>query len=479
MFRERVPTGIDGLDMAIEGGFPRGSLILIGGNPGTGKTVFSACFTYKGAVEYGEKGVYVSFVESRETFFSIMKRFGFDFERLEKEGKFKFLSMIPVKAKGASAILRMILEEVDRLQAERLVIDSFSAMSQAIREPIDIRILLNTVLSRIVRKSGCTTLLIVEAPFGSEEVGLGIEEFVSDGVIMLKRREFEDKLLRELTILKLRETEIAHPKLAFTLKDGFEVFPPVTLLGFGEPIARYEVIPHGENYFSSGVRDLDEILKVMIRRSPRSYYSLLEVEKDVALPLEYPTFPVISNFLNQGHGVIIIPPQGITAQTVKKRLEPHVSQDLIQRNLRVVSFRVAGEAKPSEDFIIPLDGKSITEDFVTFWRVGTELRRKTGKPLLSIVGYDTVEYIYGEKEALKVLGEDVARVRNYGDARINIIRPTVYIADQLRALADIHLKVEQIDGALFVHGIKPETPLLNVQLVTEKGTSKLRFVPIV
>lgn len=62
---DRVPTGIEGLDPSIEGGFPRGSLILLAGNPGTGKTVFGAQFLYRGASVYGEPGVYVSFAESR------------------------------------------------------------------------------------------------------------------------------------------------------------------------------------------------------------------------------------------------------------------------------------------------------------------------------------------------------------------------------------------------------------------------------
>jgi len=38
----RVPTGIAGLDDLIQGGFPRGTLILLAGSPGTGKTIASA-----------------------------------------------------------------------------------------------------------------------------------------------------------------------------------------------------------------------------------------------------------------------------------------------------------------------------------------------------------------------------------------------------------------------------------------------------
>ncbi|TMI25740.1 KaiC domain-containing protein, partial [Candidatus Bathyarchaeota archaeon] len=68
MGSSRVSTGIEGFDRLVEGGFPRGDTILLIGNPGTGKTGFSAQFLYKGLVE-GECGIYVSFSEGREAFF--------------------------------------------------------------------------------------------------------------------------------------------------------------------------------------------------------------------------------------------------------------------------------------------------------------------------------------------------------------------------------------------------------------------------
>ena len=474
MVVRRVPSGIDGLDAIIEGGLPKAGLFLLAGNPGTGKTVFSARFLYRGIVDYGENGVYVSFAENKKAFYEMMNRFGFNFERLEGEGRFKFLDMVSVREEGISPILKVILGEVERLEAKRLVIDSFSAMAQTFKEPIDVRIILHTVLSRITRQTGCTTLIIVEVPFGEERMGLGIEEFVADGVLYLQRDEFDEMLLRELTILKLRGTKVPYPKAAFTLEGGFQVFLPIILEGIEEPKS-YEIIPHSEDCFSTGIKDLDDILKGMVRRGN---YDLLEVERDVAFPLERMIRPVVCNFLNQGYGVVILPPAGITALTIRDSLRPYVDDETLKQNLRVVSYRVEGEGKPREEFIIPLTGASIEKDFTKFWEVCSGLKEKTGKPVLSIVGYDTVEYTYGEMEALKILGEDLARIRNFGDLRLNIIRPTIQVADQLRALANIHMKVNQIDGALFLHGIKPRTPLLNVSIATEKGVSRVKLTPI-
>jgi len=90
----RVASGIDGLDELISGGFPRGGLIVLAGDPGTGKTIFSAQFLYRRVVDHGEKGVYVSFAEDKEQFYRNMRALGLDFERLEREGLFSFLDVL-------------------------------------------------------------------------------------------------------------------------------------------------------------------------------------------------------------------------------------------------------------------------------------------------------------------------------------------------------------------------------------------------
>jgi len=222
----RVASGIEGLDELLGGaeGFPKGGLIVLAGNPGTGKTIFSAQFLYRGAVDQGEKGVYVSFAEDREQFYRNMKGFGFDFERLEKEGLFSFLDMLTVREAGISPVLELMIGKVAELGVKRLVIDSFSAMAQAFKEPHDARIVLHTILSRVARSMGCTTLLVVEVPHGRSEIGLGIEEFVADGIIVLRRRLLEGNPLRELEILKIRGSPTPRAHVVFTLKGGLRVF---------------------------------------------------------------------------------------------------------------------------------------------------------------------------------------------------------------------------------------------------------------
>ncbi len=155
----RTRTGIQGLDRNLEGGFPRGSMIVVAGNPGTGKTMLCGAFLHHGALQ-GENGLYVSFSEGRETFISNMRRFGLDFEST-RSNRVEILDFITSKEPGVDAIMEMITERIEVNRAERLVIDSFTAMAHAFPSLIDERVVLH-ILSKIVRTTGCTTILVTE-----------------------------------------------------------------------------------------------------------------------------------------------------------------------------------------------------------------------------------------------------------------------------------------------------------------------------
>ena len=467
-----VPSGLEDFDLIVCGGFKRGSLVIVAGNPGTGKTVFSAGWLYHGAVDFNEPGVYVSFAESREAFYDNMKGFGYDFEKLEAEGKFQFLDLLTVKQEGITEIFNWIVKQVYSLKARRLVIDSFSAIAQAFEKPIDMRSFIHTILSKVLRRAECTIVIILEVPYGETKIGYGIEEFLADAVLLLSKREVDGITLRELSILKNRWSEITYPSFIFTLKNGFRVFPPLSIKGIREPQGKYKIILHEKESFSTGVRDLDQFLRGAFRRG---CYNLLEIEKNVAFPIERLIRPAICNFLNQGYGVAILPPQGISALTVKKTLAPFVDPRY-HENLIIIDYN---HKSRRERGIISLKGESIEKDMEQLWNAISSLKEKTGKPVFSMVGFDTIEYTYGEKEALRILGEDVAHTRNNEDLRFNIIRPTVYVADHLEALSDIYLRIEMIHGALFVRGIKPKTPFLHISLETSKEFSEVKLTPVI
>jgi len=227
---DRLPTGIEGFDKLAEGGFPRGDLVLLAGHPGSGKTMFSAQYLHHGASKLGEPGIYVSFAENREAFLRNMRRTHMDFEKLEEKSLFKFVDLITVSESAVEETLTTIMRELETLKAKRLVIDSFSAMSQAFTQKIEARIILHTILGKMTRLSGVTTLLIAEKQLGSDALGGGMEEFVSDAVIVLTQSSMRGHLIRNIDIFKMRGTNASRARHHYEItENGMIVYPSLDL----------------------------------------------------------------------------------------------------------------------------------------------------------------------------------------------------------------------------------------------------------
>ena len=222
---ERVKSGIPGLDELIEGGFLKGDIILLAGGTGAGKTIFSTQFIYNGAVDYGEKGVYATFEEDKETLVRNMLRFGFDLKKLEDEGSIKILDLESLKGKGVSANMDYILSEVNRIGAKRLVIDPITAFLVACKEKFEYRALMH-LFYKILKKSQCTTIVTCSIPLGSNKLGIGIEEFVADSVLILENVIVGADLKTRFLIRKMRGTRHSRKYHNVIITDkGLEIIP--------------------------------------------------------------------------------------------------------------------------------------------------------------------------------------------------------------------------------------------------------------
>jgi len=201
---EKVLTGISSLDKILGGGLNRGDTILVAGQPGAGKTTLGFQFLYNGATKYGENGIYVTFVESVNKLKRDALKLGWDFEKLIKEKKFGFLDLIQTtREKGVEANFSIMMPEIEYLGAKRVVIDSLSAMTTYIESKADARTFL-LMLNKFLEKAGCTSILLVEMPWGKSEIGSGFEEFLADGLIVLESKIDRFRVRRMLFVPKMR-----------------------------------------------------------------------------------------------------------------------------------------------------------------------------------------------------------------------------------------------------------------------------------
>src|SRR6202161_1036469 len=83
----KSPTGIQGLDEITGGGLPRGRATLACGSAGCGKTLLAAEFLVRGAVQFGEPGVFMAFEETEKELKANVASLGFDLEGLVRRKK--------------------------------------------------------------------------------------------------------------------------------------------------------------------------------------------------------------------------------------------------------------------------------------------------------------------------------------------------------------------------------------------------------
>ena len=220
---ERVSTGYSELDSLIEGGFPKNSMILLAGNAGVGKTILSAKFIYDGAVKR-ERGVYACFTETKRKFTQNLRKFGLDFEDMISERMVSILDLSVTTEIDVQSAVNRIFEEIVNLQARRLVLDSLSAMYMGLKSELERRHL-TSLIYRIIQKTECTAILIVDIPWGSKRIGEEFEEAIADGIILLESMyEGEGILKRYLRILKMRGSNHTKKTYSYVISErGLEI----------------------------------------------------------------------------------------------------------------------------------------------------------------------------------------------------------------------------------------------------------------
>ncbi len=222
---ERLSTGITGLDALIEGGLPRGFNTLVSGAPGSGKTILGLQFIHDGVMK-GEAGIYVSFEQFKEDIIEQAEQFGWHGIKDDK-----LFSLLSIKHKDIQSFMEYLKDEVEAKNAKRLVLDSLSVVSvytNIMEDPefskiMDLSVDLHSrvavdpaqyrkqiiyhILSKI-RTMSITTLLISEQIEAEKLTRDEVSEFVSDGVIVLKKVVIGKDVIRSLVVEKMRQTRI-------------------------------------------------------------------------------------------------------------------------------------------------------------------------------------------------------------------------------------------------------------------------------
>ena len=254
---EKAPTGIRGFDEITQGGLPKGRTALVTGGPGTGKTMFAMEFLVKGATEFGEPGVFVSFEETADELIANSASLGLSLPEL-CDANLLYMDYVRVERSeieesgeyDLEGLFIRLSHAINSVGARRLVLDTIETLFSGLPNISILRAELRRLFRWIKDKNIST---IVTGERGAVSLTReGLEEYVSDCVVLLDHRVTDQISTRRLRVLKYRGSEHGTNEYPFLISDrGFMVLPITSMK------LDYAV---GEERVSSGIPRLDAML---------------------------------------------------------------------------------------------------------------------------------------------------------------------------------------------------------------------------
>ena len=254
---QKTRTGIKGLDEITGGGLPQGRPTLVCGGTGCGKTLLAMEFLARGAIEFGEPGVYMSFEEKSEELVKNFASLGFDLNDLVARKKldldYVHIEKREIEETGAYDLEGLFVRlgyAIDAIGAKRVALDTIEMLFSGFTNEIILRAELKRLFS-FLKEKGVTAVITGEQ--GERTLTrFGLEEYVADCVIFLNHKVDQQIATRRMRIVKYRGSAHGTNEYPFLIDEqGFSVMP-VSSLGLDHEASDERV--------SSGVERLDTML---------------------------------------------------------------------------------------------------------------------------------------------------------------------------------------------------------------------------
>jgi circadian clock protein KaiC len=254
----KVPTGIKGFDELTGGGLPAGRPTLVAGGAGSGKTLFGLEFLVRGAQEFGEPGVLLSFEELAPDLAVNATSLGFDLPALEADGRLVVdavhidpTEIVMTGDFDLDGLFIRLAAAVQSVGAKRVVLDTIEVLFSALDDAAIVRAEFARLL-RWLKAQGLTTVITGERGREGQLTRFGIEEYVTDCVIVLDHRVNDELATRRLRIAKYRGSSHGTNEYPFLIRDRGLMVWPLT-----EVALDYEA---SEERVSLGTPALDDML---------------------------------------------------------------------------------------------------------------------------------------------------------------------------------------------------------------------------
>ncbi len=334
---DKSPSGITGLDEITGGGLPMGRPTLICGGPGCGKTLIGIEFLVNGAMKYDEPGVFIAFEETAKELTKNVRSLGFDLDLLVEQKKlamdYVYLERSEIEETGEYDLEALFIRlgyAIDSIGARRVVLDTIESLFSGLTNTALLRAELRRLL-RWLKERGVTAIITAER--GHEALTRhGLEEYVSDCVIVLDHRVAGQVSTRRLRVVKYRGSSHGTNEYPFLISEGGVDVLPITSVGLDHKVS--------DERISSGLERLDAML------GGKGYYrgSSVLVSGTAGTGKTSLAATLVDAACRRGERVVYYAFEESQSQIVRNMrsigidLEPHVQMGLLQ-------FRVARPAR--------------------------------------------------------------------------------------------------------------------------------------
>jgi circadian clock protein KaiC len=247
----RMETGVRNLDELFRGGIPRCSVMVVGGPPGSGKTILTQQMCFHNVSPEQPVLYFNTLSEPTAKTLRYLDQFTFfDAKQMDQGMHFVDLGII-LRGKGLEETSQLIMEHLRKVKPAIVVIDSFKVFDDLARSKEELR-KFGYELAVNLMAWETTTFLLGE--YGPHDISTNPLFSIIDGLLLVTQREQSGEQQRFVQALKMRGTEHSRDEHPFVITSrGIEVFAPRVT------IQREDRGP-GDVRCQTGVSKLDELL---------------------------------------------------------------------------------------------------------------------------------------------------------------------------------------------------------------------------
>jgi circadian clock protein KaiC len=212
--RERLPSGLTGLDRLMGGGLERGTSTLITGAAGTGKSTISALFCATAAAD-GKRSTMFVFDESITTLLSRLDGLGIELRKHVESGLVTINQIDPAELSPGELIHR-VRQDVEHRQTCIVAIDSLNGYLNSMPDEKFLVIQLHEMLTYLGQRGVASILVSAHTGLISSQMIAPVDaSYLADSVVLLRYYEAEGEVRQAISVVKMRGSE--HER---TIRDG-------------------------------------------------------------------------------------------------------------------------------------------------------------------------------------------------------------------------------------------------------------------